>query len=93
MYDMLGNYSYDQTDATTFALNFEIPDNCFYAVTVSSGAYNVAIKLNPGETAPSATFMRCSEELTVNGKTLVSCFEQFLKTGTVIKKPKGSFEL
>lgn len=88
MYDMLGNYSYGQTNATTFALIFEIPDNCFYEVTQISGTYNVAIKLNPGETDPSKTFMRCSEDLTVAGTKLVSCFEQFLKTDTVIKKPK-----
>ena len=88
MYDMLGNYSYSQIDASTFELNFEIPDNCFYAVTQSSGTFNVAIKLNPGETDPSTTFMRCSEELSVSTKTFVSCFEQYVKTGTVIKKPK-----
>ncbi|MEO8516036.1 MAG: hypothetical protein ABI426_04790 [Flavobacterium sp.] len=88
MYDMLGAYSYDQTDASNFELTFEIPDNCFYAVTPSTGAYSVAIKLNPGETVPSTTFMRCAEDLTISTKTVSTCFEQYLKTGTIIKKPK-----
>lgn len=88
MYDMLGLFTYEETDPSNFKLTFEIPDNCNYAVTQVGTAYTVAIKLNAGQSNPSTTFMTCTEDLAVSGKVFSSCFEQYQKTGTIIKKPK-----
>lgn len=92
MYDMLGLFTYEQTDESNFKLSFEIPENCFYSVTQSGNDYTVAIKLNPGEDSPSKVFVGCDEDLGIPSKVFITGFEQYQKSGTIIKKPKTTIE-
>jgi hypothetical protein len=91
-YTMLGLFSFAKENSEDFLITFEIPDNCFYEFTIASGVYTIAIKLNPGQTLPSTTFMECKEKACIINKTLVTNFEQYLKSGVVIKKPKANIE-
>ena len=91
-YTMLGLFSFAKENSEDFLITFEIPDNCFYEFTVFTGVYTIAIKLNPGESQPSTAFMECKEKASIINKTLITNFEQFQKSGVVIKKPKTTFE-
>lgn len=87
-YDMLGLFTLEETDADNFRISFEIPDNCNSTLTQTAGAYSIAVKLNPGQTNPSTTFMNCAENVEILTKTFTLCFEQYDKSGVIIKKPK-----
>ena len=85
-YNMLGLYDFNKISNNEFNIRFEIPDNCFYKFSESNGEYFIAIKLNPGQTLPSKSFVGCSEKALIINQTLITKFEQYEKTG-VIKKP------
>ncbi|MGH2665442.1 hypothetical protein [Flavobacterium sp.] len=87
-YDMLGNYSFEQMNASDFRAAFEIPDNCFYNLTEASGEYTIAIKLNPGEKEPSTSFKNETATVSFINNTIDTIFEQYEKSGAVIRKPR-----
>ncbi|WP_394758220.1 hypothetical protein [Flavobacterium sp.] len=86
-YDMLGLFTFDEVNANDFDITFQIPDNCNYDFTESNGIYTIAIKLNPGETQPSTTFIPFKETAAILNKSLITNFEQHQKSGVIIKKP------
>ncbi|SFB26678.1 hypothetical protein SAMN05660845_2293 [Flavobacterium swingsii] len=92
-YDMLGLFSFSKVNADDFEICFEIPDNCFYVLTPSATSYKIDIKLNPGETQPSTTFVGCKETVPILNNKLIANFEQYKYSGVILKKPSGTFAL
>lgn len=86
-YSMLGLYSLEKQNADDFRLNFEIPDNCYYNFNTSGSKYTIEIHLNPGQTTPSTNMVSQSEIVSLVANELSTEFEQYVKVGTVIKKP------
>jgi hypothetical protein len=91
-YDMLGMYSFEQQNATDFRAIFEIPDNCFHSLTEIGGEYTIAIKLNPGEKEPSTVFRNQTETVSFISSVLDVTFEQYEKSGAIIRKPRTTIE-
>lgn len=89
-YDMLGLFSFNKVNADDFEICFEIPDNCFYIFTPLATSYTIAVKLNPGETQPSTTFVGCKETAPILNNKLIANFEQYKYSGVVLKKPTGA---
>lgn len=90
---MLGSISLAQENITDFSITFQIPDNCFYNVSASNGCYTIAIRLNPGQTQPSTSYINCKEPAKGVTKQLVTQFEQYEYSGNIIRKPKGSVDI
>ena len=88
---MLGLFTFDKINANDFEISFEIPDNCFYVFTPLATNYKIDIKLNPGQTIPSTTFVSCKETASIISNKLTTNFEQFPYSGLTIKKPKVDF--
>ena len=85
-YNMLGLYYFNKINNSEFKITFEIPDNCFYDFSQLNGEYFIAIKLNPGQTQPSTSFIGHSENALIINQILVTKFEQHEKSG-VLKRP------
>lgn len=92
IYDMLGLVIFNEINAKEMEVSFEIPDNCFYDFTALDGTCTIEVKLNPGETAPSTTFVNNSQVVDISSNTFAANFAQFEYSGKVIKKPKVLFE-
>ena len=92
-YDMLGLFIFDKINANDFEISFEIPDNCFYIFTTSATGYKIAIKLNPGQTQPSTTFVGCKETAPIINNKLNVNFEQYQYSGVILKKPNTAIAL
>jgi hypothetical protein len=86
-YDMLGTYTFEQINGTDINIDFEIPDNCFYAITEFNDEYTIAIKLNVNEKDPSPIFMAEQETVPFINGVLDVTFEQYEKTGP-IRRPR-----
>ncbi|TGD59549.1 hypothetical protein [Flavobacterium humi] len=91
-YDMLGAYSFEQINATDFLVSFQIPDNTFFNLSETSGEYTIAIKLNPGEKEPSTTFRGDTVTIPYISNVLDVTFEQYEKSGSIIRKPRTTIE-
>jgi hypothetical protein len=89
-YTMLGMYSLEKINATQCNMVFNIPDNCYYEVTVAAGKYTIAIKLNPGQTTPSTSFVEKTETLNAISDDVNFKFEQYLSATSIVKKPSGN---
>lgn len=87
IYDMLGLINANETDSKTMSLTFEIPDNCFYNFTQNAGVCKIEVHLNPGQTDPSTTFVTVTEDVDISSNTFEANFEQYEKSGKVIRKP------
>lgn len=87
IYNMLGLISATELNEKEMLLSFEIPDNCFYDFTSQDGNCVVSVKLNPGETDPSTTFVNNSETIALTSTVFNTNFLQFEKSGNIIKKP------
>ncbi|WP_395057965.1 hypothetical protein [Flavobacterium sp.] len=85
-YDMLGLFSFSKLNTNEFEICFEIPDNCFYVLTPLATSYIITVKLNPGETQPSTTFVSCKETATTLSNKLIANFEQYKYSGVILKK-------
>ncbi|WP_395077508.1 hypothetical protein [Flavobacterium sp.] len=85
-YNMLDLYNFNKINNSEFKITFEIPDNYFYNFSELNGEYFIAIKLNPGQTQPSTSFVGHSEKALIINQTLVTKFEQYEKSG-VLKNP------
>jgi hypothetical protein len=92
-YEMLGLFSFSKVNANDFQICFEIPDNCFYVLTPSATSYTIVIKLNPGETQPSTTFIGCKETAPILNNKLITNFEQYKYSGVILKKPGTTIAL
>ena len=92
IYKMLGLIASQEINAKEMMLSFEIPDNCFYVFSNNAGICVVGIKLNPGELEPSNTFVSNSETVDISSNVFEANFEQYEKSGNVIRKPKIHFE-
>jgi hypothetical protein len=92
-YDMLGLFSFDKVNANDFEISFEIPDNCFYVFTTTATGYKIEIKLNPGQTQPSTTFVGCKETAPIINNKLNANFEQFPYSGVTLKRPTVVYTL
>ena len=90
-YSMLGLFTFEQLNDEEFKITFELPDNCFFDFTEADDEYTLAIKLNPEETDPSATFVTDVVTAEILNKTQVTNFEQHERE-LVIRKPKVRFE-
>ncbi|MES2811794.1 MAG: hypothetical protein V4670_04920 [Bacteroidota bacterium] len=86
-YSMLGMYSLDKINSTQCNIVFNIPDNCYYEIVLATGKYTISIKLNPGQTSPSTTFVEKTELLNLISDDLTLKFEQYTSATTVLKKP------
>lgn len=86
-YSMFGVFTLIQNSECDFTLEFQIPDNCSYVVNSVDDVFDLAVKLNPGQSAPSARFNNCKEEMNINGRVLTINVCQHEKSGTVIKRP------
>jgi hypothetical protein len=92
-YTMLRLYDFDKQLNDDFNISFEIPDNCNYVFSQNNGEYYIKIKLNTGQAGPSKTFVKFTEKATPTNQVLITNFEQYEKSGVIIKKPKGTIEL
>ncbi len=54
--ELLGTYSINRMNTTTYQVVFDIPDNANYNLRTSPGSYGVEIQLNNGETQPSTNY-------------------------------------
>lgn len=88
-YSMLGMYSLDKINANQFNLVFNIPDNCYHEIVLAAGKYTISVKLNPGQTSPSTTFVEKTELLNLSSGNLNYKFEQYESSTTIVRKPSG----
>lgn len=86
-YSMFGVFTLIQNSECDFTFEFQIPDNCSYVVNSAADVFDLAVKLNPGQSAPSTRFNNCKEEMNIIGRTLTVNVAQHEKSGTVIKRP------
>lgn len=86
-YTMLGLYTCEKISETQFEFIFEIPDNCFHEINFAAGKYTIAIKLNPGQTTPSTTFVQKNEVVNNVSNDIYMKFEQYESATVVVKKP------
>lgn len=86
-YDMLGLFSFNKVNEDDFEICFEIPDNCLYIFTPLATSYTITVKLNPGQTQPSTTFVSCKETASILNNKLIANFEQYKYSGVILKKP------
>lgn len=92
-YPMFGLFAINQLNDQDFTISFQIPDNCSYQLSPSSsGNYVISIKLNPGQTEPSSNFVSYEEPTSSSGKALNIIFEQYEKSGVIIRRPKIGVE-
>lgn len=89
-YDMLGLVNFNEVNTKEMEISFEIPDNCFYDFTNSNGDCKIEVKLNPGETAPSTTFVNNSQVVDISNNNFSANFEQYEYSGRVVSKPKAT---
>lgn len=54
--ELLGTYSINRINTSTYQVVFEIPDNANYNLRTSPGSYGVEIQLNGGQTQPSTNY-------------------------------------
>jgi hypothetical protein len=54
--ELLGTYSINRINTSTYEVVFEIPDNANYNLRTSPGSYSVEIQLDGGQTQPSANY-------------------------------------
>ena len=92
VYNMLGLIATQEINDKEIQLSFEIPDNCFYDFTNNSGNCTVSIKLNPGQTDPSTNFVNQTEVVNISNNVFNTKFEQYEKSGNIIKKPNLTVE-
>lgn len=88
---MLGMYSLDKINANQCNIVFNIPDNCYHEIVLATGKYTISIKLNPGQTSPSTTFVEKTELLNAISDNVNFKFEQYLSSTNIVKKPSGGY--
>lgn len=54
--ELLGTYSINRINNSTYQVVFKIPDNSNYNLRTSPGSYGVEIQLNGGQTQPSSNY-------------------------------------
>ena len=86
-YTMLGMYTCEKISETQFKVIFNIPDNCFKTIDFAAGKYTISVKLNPGQTTPSTTFVQQNEIVNIVSNGVYVKFEQYESATVVIKKP------
>lgn len=85
----LQNYGLEKS-GTQFVVNFSIPDNCEYVVTLSSNVNLITVTLKPGEKDPSSKFDNHQENFSAINDVLLVDFELNPDdlTSAGIKKPR-----
>lgn len=72
----LGTYALSTSDDVNYTMEFSIPNNCNYRSGGSAGTYCITIALNPGQSAPSTTFVSQSQNYSASKSGLTVEFEQ-----------------
>lgn len=81
------NYGVKVLTYPNYQVDFQIPNNCNYAVTLNSKVYHITVMLNAGAQKPSNIYMSCSTTMNALDDVLDVYFDVILN-GVVSTRPK-----
>ncbi len=84
---MLGLICSNQINDDEMQIDFEIPDNCVYALTTVNSEYIIAVNLKQNQNIPSKNFVPVTETVNILNNNFKTTFEQYEKSGVVVRKP------